>query len=99
MTFYYKDSNSCPDCNSAKMEWDAFVQENDGVLINGYSIQFNTMDCSKDDKNVKETLKQNNITELPAVTMFINGNNLNYRYQITKTDLNDFINRMFNLVS
>jgi len=89
ITFYYQQNDSkCPDCKNAKIEWDAFMQENNGNSVNGYSIVCNTMDCS-DAKNpsVVNALEQNNITDLPAVSMIVNGRNLNYHSEITQSNL------------
>lgn len=101
ITFYYKkDAKLCPECNSAKMEWEAFVKDNDGNSINDYSIVCKTMDCSNErDPDVMNALQQNKIIELPAVKMLVNGNSLPYRTQITKSNLETFINRIFNLLS
>jgi thiol-disulfide isomerase/thioredoxin len=101
ITFYYqKDDKLCPDCNSAKKEWDAFVKDNNKNSVNGYSIVCNTMDCSNDqDPNMKNALRQNNIKKLPAVKMLVNGKSLPYSAKITKSNLETFINRIFNLLS
>jgi hypothetical protein len=99
ITFYYQQNNQlCPDCNRAKSEWDAFIQEKNGKTINGYSIVCNTIDCSNDkDPNIINILTENNIKELPSIRIVVNGKKLNYNSEITQSNLDKFINYMLNM--
>jgi len=85
----------CPHCVKAKPEWDKFVNDVDGTVVNGYTIKCINQDCTNStDATVIELVDAFSIEHYPTVKMMKDGNRISFEGKISETSLNKFLNAM-----
>jgi thiol-disulfide isomerase/thioredoxin len=88
--FFFADW--CPHCRKAKPEWEQFMQEYDGKVINEHTISCQPVDCT-DEKNQKTAvlIKKYNIESYPTIIMLVGENKIDYDAKVTKGGLEQLV--------
>jgi len=94
--FFYADW--CPHCVKAKPQWQAFVDENDKKIINGYMITPHSIDCTADiDGEVEQLIQKYGIESYPTVKLVVDGQKpVELDSKITQDTLDMFVNEVLN---
>lgn len=89
----------CPHCRNLKKEgiWDKFSEQNNGSVINGYTLVVQEKDCSNDsDSTVKTLLDQYKIDGFPSIKLLKEGDDpsqaIDYDAKPQIDSLNQFVN-------
>ena len=83
----------CPYCKKAMPVWNEFKEQYDGKKINGYTIYFQTINCT-DEKNaeVKDLLNKYNIDGYPTIKLIKDGEPITYDAKPEIKTLEEFLN-------
>lgn len=85
----------CPHCVKAKPEWDKFVKDVDGTVVNGYTINCISQDCTDStNADVINLVDKFSIEHYPTVKMMKDGNRISFEGKISEASLNKFLNAM-----
>ena len=69
----------CPYCKKAMPVWKKFQAEYDGKTINGYNLNFRTINCTdENDAEVKEMLNKYGIDGYPTIKLLKDGDAITY---------------------
>lgn len=69
----------CPYCKKAMPVWKKFQEEYDGKNINGYVLNFRTINCTdENDPDVKEMLSKFKIDGYPTIKLLKDGDAITY---------------------
>jgi len=92
---YYFYVDWCPQCKKTKPEWDAFMSQNDGRMVNGYKLSCHSVNCTddgEDNPDINEIIKRNKITYYPTLKMKLdNGEQVEFDAKITEKSLEKFV--------
>jgi len=84
----------CPHCTSSKPEWVKLKTENEGKLINGYSVIFTDVDCTQESPEVEKMMNQYKIEGFPTIKLLKDNKVYDFDAKPTKENLNNFINTL-----
>jgi len=89
--FFYADW--CPHCKNAKPDWNSFRSQVDGTVVNGYTIQTVSVDCTNldSDPEAAQLVKQNNVTGFPSVFAMKDNSRIEYDAKVELNSLNQFL--------
>jgi thiol-disulfide isomerase/thioredoxin len=93
---YFFHVDWCPHCKTALPEWKSFMNQYNGVEINGYVIKCIDIDCTTETSDVKSAMNKFNISSYPTVKLIKDENIIDFDSKITKTSLSSFVNTMLN---
>ena len=85
----------CPHCVNLKKSgvWDEYKQQNNGKVINGYTLIIVEEDCSNDtDTRVQTIIKENNVNGFPSIKLIKDGSPIDFDAKPTIESLTQFIN-------
>lgn len=69
----------CPYCKKAMPVWKKFQTEYDGKTINGYNLNFRTINCTdENDAEVKELLNKYSVDGYPTIKLLKDGDAITY---------------------
>ena len=69
----------CPYCKKAMPVWKKFQEEYDGKTINGYNLNFRTINCTdENDAEVKELLNKYSVDGYPTIKLLKDGDAITY---------------------
>ncbi len=69
----------CPYCKKAMPIWKKFQEEYDGKTINGYNLNFRTINCTdENDAEVKDMLNKYGIDGYPTIKLLKDGDAITY---------------------
>lgn len=69
----------CPYCKKAMPVWKKFKEEYDGKTINGYNLNFRTINCTdENDAEVKDMLNKYGIDGYPTIKLLKDGDAITY---------------------
>ena len=69
----------CPYCKKAMPVWKKFQEEYNGKTINGYNLNFRTINCTdENDAEVKELLNKYNVDGYPTIKLLKDGDAITY---------------------
>ena len=69
----------CPYCKKAMPIWKKFKEEYDGKTINGYNLNFRTINCTdENDAEVKDMLNKYAIDGYPTIKLLKDGDAITY---------------------
>jgi thiol-disulfide isomerase/thioredoxin len=85
---YYFYTEWCPHCKKSSPEWDAFVQEVDGQIINGNTVHCHKIDCDVDSEGLADKFK---VESYPTIKMVVGGNVVDYDAKVSVVTLNQFV--------
>jgi thiol-disulfide isomerase/thioredoxin len=69
----------CPYCKKAMPVWKKFKEEYNGKTINGYNLNFRTINCTdENDAEVKDMLNKYNIDGYPTIKLLKDGDAITY---------------------
>ena len=89
---YFFFADWCPHCTKAKPEWTAFVNKNDGKLVNGIKLRCTMVDCS--DPELQETaakIDQFGIKSYPTIKLVVHDNTYDFEASVTQDHLDQFV--------
>lgn len=82
----------CPHCKKAKPHWDEVKQSYSGKVVNGYTLVFTEVDCSKETDEMKQITAEYEIEGYPTIKLVKDGQIIEYDAKPEKTTLEKFIN-------
>ena len=82
----------CPHCKKAKPHWDEVKQSYSGKVVNGYTLVFTEVDCSKETDEMKQITAEYEIEGYPTIKLVKDGQVIEYDAKPEKTTLEKFIN-------
>jgi thiol-disulfide isomerase/thioredoxin len=88
--FFFADW--CPHCKKAKPHWEEVKQEYSGKVVNGYTLTFTEIDCSKETEDMKKTTAEYEIEGYPTIKLVKDGQIIEYDAKPDKSTLEKFIN-------
>lgn len=93
---YFFHADWCPHCKKAQPEWNAFSNQYDKTIVNGYKIICLDIDCTLDPPSdkTKELMKTYNISSFPTVRLLKDDTVIDFDSKITNTTLESFVNTM-----
>tara|TARA_Y200000002_G_scaffold179573_1_gene148103 strand:- start:4899 stop:5369 length:471 start_codon:yes stop_codon:yes gene_type:complete len=95
LVIYFFHADWCPHCKKAQPEWNSFLQNNDGKVMQGYKIHCVDVDCTNEDDSKATTLiNKFNIEGYPTIKMIKDGNVIDFESRITNSTLNSFLETM-----
>lgn len=69
----------CPYCKKAMPIWKKFKEEYDGKTINGYNLNFRTINCTdENDAEVKDMLNKYSVDGYPTIKLLKDGDAITY---------------------
>ena len=69
----------CPYCKKAMPVWKKFQAEYNGKTINGYNLNFRTINCTdENDAEVKELLNKYSVDGYPTIKLLKDGDAITY---------------------
>jgi thiol-disulfide isomerase/thioredoxin len=95
-TIMFFHVNWCPHCKTAKPEWNKFVDQYDGKEINGYVVQCQDIDCTKETSDITRAINKYKIDSYPTVKMIKDEKTIEFDARISQHTLDQFVNTMLN---
>ena len=86
----------CPHCRAAKPVWKEVKSEYNGKVINGKTIKFVIIDCTKQDAKVQNLLKEHDVKGFPTIKMNAGGKTYDFEAKVTKPALEQFLQSVLN---
>lgn len=87
--FFFADW--CPHCKKAKPHWEEVKQSYSGKVVNGYTMVFTEIDCSKETEEMKKTTAEYEIEGYPTIKLIKDGQVIEYDAKPDKDTLEKFI--------
>lgn len=85
----------CPYCKKAMPVWNEFVAEYDGKTVDGYRMNFNTVNCTdENDAEVKAKLSKFNVEGYPTIVLVKDGEPFLYDAKPEKKTMEKFIHEV-----
>jgi thiol-disulfide isomerase/thioredoxin len=94
LLFFYAEW--CPHCKTAKPVWDDLRTEYENKTINGYTIVFTEINCTKESAEVEKMMDKYNVEGFPTIKLIKDGQIIEYDAKPTKETLNQFLNSVLN---
>jgi thiol-disulfide isomerase/thioredoxin len=88
--FFFADW--CPHCKKAKPHWEEVKQSYSGKVVNGYTLVFTEVDCSKETDEMKKITAEYEIEGYPTIKLVKDGQIIEYDAKPEKDTLEKFIN-------
>ena len=88
-------ANWCPHCTTAKPKWDAFSNQYNNSVVNGYTIVCTDYDMTHADEargSNHNLVTEYGITGYPTVKMRYNGKIIDYDASVSQSSLGKFVN-------
>ena len=82
----------CPHCKKAKPEWDSVKSDYQGKTLNGYTIVFTDINCTKETDDVEKLISKYKIQGYPTIKMLKDNQVIEFDAKPTKNSLTQFIN-------
>jgi len=82
----------CPHCKKAKPIWEEVKQEYSGKTVNGHTIIFTEVDCTNESPDVSRMMDKFKIEGYPTVKMVKDGQIIEFDANVTKSNMEQFIN-------
>jgi len=90
LIFFFADW--CPHCKKAKPHWEEVKQTYSGKVVNGYTLVFTEVDCSKETEEMKKTTAEYEIEGYPTIKLIKDGQVIEYDAKPDKDTIAKFIN-------
>ena len=90
LIFFFADW--CPHCKKAKPHWEEVKQTYSGKVVNGYTLVFTEVDCSKETEEMKKTTAEYEIEGYPTIKLIKDGQVIEYDAKPDKDTISKFIN-------
>lgn len=87
--FFFADW--CPHCKKAKPHWEEVKQSYSGKVVNGYTMVFTEIDCSKETEEMKKITAEYEIEGYPTIKLIKDGQVIEYDAKPDKDTLEKFI--------
>jgi thiol-disulfide isomerase/thioredoxin len=94
LLFFYAEW--CPHCKTAKPVWDDLKKEYENKTINGYSLIFTEINCTKENAEVEQMMDKYNVEGFPTIKLLKDGQIIEYDAKPTRETLNQFLNTVLN---
>lgn len=92
--FFYTDW--CPHCTSAKPEWNAFKSDYKNTPVNGYTLSFNEINCTKETPESESMMEKYKVDGYPTIKLLANGKVYDFDAKPSKQNLTQFVNTVLN---
>ena len=84
--------NWCPYCKKAMPIWNKFAEDYNGKSINGYRLNFETVNCTDEkDANVKKMLDKYKIEGYPTIKLLKDGDVISFDAKPERETLEQFL--------
>ena len=92
LRIYFFFADWCPHCKTAKPDWNQFKAQMDGTVVNGYTIETISVDCTNLDTDPESAklVKQNNVSGFPSIIAFKDNKRIDYDAKVNLNSLNQF---------
>ena len=87
--FFFADW--CPHCKKAKPHWEEVKQTYSDKVVNGYTLVFTEVDCSKETEEMKKITTEYEIEGYPTIKLVKDGQVIEYDAKPDKDTLEKFI--------
>lgn len=89
--FFFADW--CPHCKKAKPEWDQFMTEYNGKVVNDYEINCQAVDCTATEPDAKTAalISEYKIESYPTIIMLVNDNKIDYDAKVSRSGLEQLV--------
>ena len=81
----------CPHCKTAKPEWDATKAQYDGTTKNGYKIVFTEINCTNENAQNEQMIKQYKVEGYPTIKLLKDGKVIDFDAKPTQNSLGQLI--------
>lgn len=92
--FFYTDW--CPHCTSAKPEWNAFKTQYKDTPVNGYTLVFNEINCTKETPESESMMEKYKVDGYPTIKLLVNNKVIDFDAKPTIPNLTQFVNTALN---
>lgn len=92
--FFYTDW--CPHCTSAKPEWNAFKAQYKDTPVNGYTLTFNEVNCTKETTESEIMMEKYKVDGYPTIKLLAKNKVFDFDAKPTKQTLTQFVNTVLN---
>ena len=92
LLFFYTDW--CPHCTSAKPEWNAFKAQYKDTPVNGYTLVFNEINCTKETPESESMMEKYKVDGYPTIKLLANNKVYDFDAKPTKQNLTQFVNTL-----
>ena len=92
--FFYTDW--CPHCTSAKPEWNAFKAKYKDTQVNGYTLIFNDINCTKETPESESMMEKYKVEGYPTIKLLVNNKVIDFDAKPTNDNLTQFVNTALN---
>lgn len=82
----------CPHCKTAKPEWEQVKQETEGQQINGRTIIFTEVNCTKETPEVSEMVEKYKVEGYPTIKLIKDDQVIDFDAKPTTNTLTQFLN-------
>lgn len=89
LLFFYTDW--CPHCKTAKPDWQALKDEQEGGMINGYVVSFVEHNCTTESDETAELMNRYNIEGYPTIKLAKDNQIIEYDAKPSKATLEQFL--------
>jgi thiol-disulfide isomerase/thioredoxin len=90
LIFFFADW--CPHCKKAMPQWEEVKSSYSGKVVNGYTLIFTEVDCSKETDEMKKATAEYEIEGYPTIKLVKDGQIIEYDAKPDKDTLEKFIN-------
>ena len=90
LIFFFADW--CPHCKKAMPHWEEVKSSYSGKVVNGYTLIFTEVDCSKETDEMKKNTAEYEIEGYPTIKLVKDGQIIEYDAKPDKDTLEKFIN-------
>jgi thiol-disulfide isomerase/thioredoxin len=94
LLFFYTEW--CPHCTSAKPEWNAFKAQYKDTQVNGYTLLFNDINCTKETPESESMMEKYKVEGYPTIKLLFNNRVVDFDAKPTKANLTQFVNTALN---
>ncbi|NCA22158.1 MAG: hypothetical protein EBS86_13585 [Crocinitomicaceae bacterium] len=81
----------CPHCKHAAPEWEAAKEKYDGHTINGYTVIFTDINCTKETPESRELMEKYKVQGFPTVKLLKDDQVVDFNAKVTTDNINQFL--------
>jgi thiol-disulfide isomerase/thioredoxin len=87
----------CPHCQKFKPIWEKIKADNDGKVVNGYTLKMTEIDCTNDDEETTMLMSKYDVNGFPTIKLVKpDGSVVNFDAKPSEESLTQFIQDSLN---
>jgi len=94
LLFFYTDW--CPHCTTAKPEWNSFKEEYKNTQVNGYTLIFNDINCTKETPESESMMEKYKVEGYPTIKLLAKNKVYDFDAKPSKANLTQFVTAALN---